>query len=210
MSLDGIREYLAYKSPQKLISILAEQENILEKQVQKLSKIKEMIRSRIEQTNKGVQVDADRIFMERQSAENLFLGPTLPDKYDLDYGWTYLPDFYAACNAKDFQLGFTVGTMVSHKNLLKRLWSKPSHYFYRLPDGQYESFFTKPEGNYVIGTDYADYGQVTLLYQKLMRYIEENKLQICGNAYEEYLIDEIAEENPNRYLLQIAVQVGSA
>ena len=45
------------------------------------------------------------------------------------------------------------------------------------------------------------------LYQKLFAYIGEHKLQVCGNAYEEYLIDEIAEKNPDRYLLQIIVQV---
>lgn len=41
----------------------------------------------------------------------------------------------------------------------------------------------------------------------MLSYIENHGLEICGNAYEEYLIDEIAEENPDRYLLQILIQI---
>ena len=37
--------------------------------------------------------------------------------------------------------------------------------------------------------------------------MEEHDLVICGNAYEEYLIDEVAEEDASAYLLQIMIQV---
>lgn len=205
--LDTIREYLLKKSPKNLIALLSEQECILDRQIQKLCQIKDMVQSKIEQTGKGLSAKAGSIFTESQSAENLFLGKSLPDNYVLGDGWAYLPDFYAACKAQNIQPGFTVGTMVLHKNLTQGLWNKPNYYFCRLPNGQYQPFFTKPAGNYLLGTDYADYGQVGRLYKKMLRYIKNNQLYICGNAYEEYLVDEIAEGNPERYLLQIAIQI---
>ena len=125
----------------------------------------------------------------------------LPEKYDLLDGWDYLPEFYAACVENGIQLGFTVGTLVERDNLERRLWSKPARYFYRLPQSGYPGYYTKPQGMYVVGTEFADYGHTDALYQKLFSYMEEHDLVICGNAYEEYLIDEVAEEDASAYLL---------
>lgn len=54
---------------------------------------------------------------------------------------------------------------------------------------------------------YADYGETDPLYHKLLHYIEENARRIEGNAYEEYLFDDIAEKDSENYLLQIAIHI---
>ena len=38
----------------------------------------------------------------------------------------------------------------------------------------------------------------------MLSYIEENGLEIIGNAYEEYLLDELAES----FVMQVMIQVG--
>lgn len=207
MSLSDIKNYLSKKSPEMLISTLGKQEEMLEQQISKLHQIQEMIQSRIQQTQKGLESGKPSIKMDDQKEENIFLGPHLPADYDLTDGWTHLPDFYAKCQAENIQLGYTVGTLVSKKNILNQRWDKPSHYYYRLSHKNYPLYHVKPAGKYVVGTIYADYGETDELYQKLLQYIEQNNLEIIGNAYEEYLIDEIAEKNSADYLLQIAIQI---
>lgn len=41
---------------------------------------------------------------------------------------------------------------------------------------------------------YTDYGITGPLYQRMFDYMETHNMKICGNAYEEFLIDEIAEK----------------
>lgn len=207
MSLSDIKDYLNKKSPETLIELLGEQAGMLNRQIRKLHKIQEMIQFRIQQTQTGLMSKTPSIWIEQQDAENIFLGPTLPDDYDLTDGWTHLPAFYAKCQEQDIQLGYTVGTMVSKTNLLKKRWDKPSHYYYRLSRENYPLYQLKPAGEYAVGTMYADYGETDPLYQELLRYIAENGLTIAGSAYEEYLIDEIAEKNSGSYLLQVAIQI---
>lgn len=77
----------------------------------------------------------------------------------------------------------------------EKRWDKPSHDYYRFSREKYPLYQLKPAGKYVFGTMYADYGETDSLYQELLRYIAENGLGIAGNAYEEYLIDEITEKN---------------
>lgn len=51
---------------------------------------------------------------------------------------------------------------------------------------------------------YGDYGKTDGIYRQMLSYIEENGLEIIGNAYEEYLLDELAES----FVMQVMIQVG--
>ncbi|MGL4345287.1 MAG: hypothetical protein ACRCTE_08825, partial [Cellulosilyticaceae bacterium] len=54
------------------------------------------------------------------------------------------------------------------------------------------------------------YGESDHLYEKLFAFIKENDLRICGNAYEEYPLNELSTINPNDYCVKIEIHVASA
>lgn len=64
-----------------------------------------------------------------------------------------------------------------------------------------------PKGLYVVGYVHGDYGETNDVYRDLLSFIEENNLQIAGNAYEEYLLDELAESDSQNFVMQVLVQV---
>lgn len=41
----------------------------------------------------------------------------------------------------------------------------------------------------------------------MFEFISNNKLKIYENLYEEYLLDELAESNPNKFVMKIMIQV---
>ena len=206
MSLECIRNYLIERSPEKLMTLFHEQEHHLEEQIQKLERIKSMVRSRLLHTEQGIFIGSEKIWVENCPEENLFLGPDLPDDFQLSDGWDCLPAFYNACIEHGIQIGFTVGSLVEYDTSKAVLSDKPIKYFCRLPRNQYPDYYVKPAGRYILGTQFTDYGYTDALYRKIFRYMNEHGLKICGNAYEEFLIDEIAEKNPDCYMLQIAIQ----
>lgn len=208
MSLERIRTYLMERSPEKLMELLHEQENDLTEQIQKLERIKGMVLSRLEHTAQGICIGKEQLWTADCPEENIFLGPALPEDYEPSDGWNCLPAFYEACIAQNIQIGLTVGSLVEFDKRTGKLLDKPTRYFCRLPKEQYPDFHTKPAGRYAIGTKYMGYeGNTAILYLQIFNYIEEHGLTICGNAYEEFLIDEIGEKDINRYMLQISIQV---
>lgn len=207
MSLECIRNYLAERSPEKLMTLFHEQEHSLEQQIQKPERIKSMVQSRLQHTEKGISIGSEKIWTEYCPKENLFLGPDLPDNFQLSDGWDCIPPFYKACIEHGIQIGFTVGSLVEYDISKAALSDKPIKYYCRLPQNQYPDYYTKPAGHYILGTQFTDYGHTDSLYRKIFRYIDEHGLKLCGNAYEEFLIDEIAEKNPDQYMLQIAIQI---
>ena len=55
--------------------------------------------------------------------------------------------------------------------------------------------------------DYCDYNKTEKLYQKMLDGLVENGYEIDGDAYEEYIIDEVAEKNPEKYLVKVMIKV---
>lgn len=209
MSLECIRDYLQDKSPERLLALLEEQEEKLKEQTGQLTRIQKMVRARKRQTKAGLAAKPGEIAVRHCKEENLFLGPMLPADFDALTGWRYTDQFCKACKEQGIQLGFPVSTMVEKEKLEAGNWERVSCFYCRLPGKGYPKFFTRPAGDYLVGTDYADYGCAGGIYKRLFSYVEEHSIKICGNAYEEYLLDEIAREDAKHYLLRISIQVES-
>ena len=41
----------------------------------------------------------------------------------------------------------------------------------------------------------------------MLSYIEKNDRRITGNAYEEYLIDELSEVEPSKFVMKILIRI---
>jgi effector-binding domain-containing protein len=59
----------------------------------------------------------------------------------------------------------------------------------------------------VTGYTRGNYGQSAALYKRLLAYIEQHNLEICGPAFETYPLNEISISDPDRYLMRISITV---
>jgi DNA-binding transcriptional MerR regulator len=118
--------------------------------------------------------------------------------------WEALRDFYEYCekNCGSANLYYPTWGMFSEERLKRGDWKYPDRYFLNCPQGCDE----KPAGWYVVGYARGHYGETDELYQKMIAYINENGLEICGPAYETYPLNEISLVNPKNYLIRISVK----
>lgn len=212
MSLKEIKAYLCGRSPEKMICMLNRQKKIVQEKIKMLIQISDMLDTRIDLTQQGIDVELnmDSIILKECEETPILLGPELPADANnhLPKGWYYLLDFYEFCRKNKVIRGLPTGIIISHADLVKGIYVHPSHYYYRPVSGSsYPNNAQKPRGLYVIGQEQAEYGMNSHLYNRLFTYIEEAGLKICGNAYEEYLFDEISTVDSEQYLLQIAIHV---
>lgn len=207
MSLNEIKSYLSQRSPQRLEATLNKQREHLESQMSKLKEIQDLIDIRLNMTRNSFKISPGQILLETHLEENLFLGPRIPQVDDLVEIGNYLPDFYEACLKENISVGFPVGTLVLQEAIQSKHWTKPAYFYNSLPKDCYPTNFVKPQGIYLVGYANTDYGFTDALYKKLIAYMETNNLVICGNAYEDFMLDEISVSNPDNYLLRIAIQV---
>lgn len=209
MPLKEIKAYLCGRSPEKLIGMLDMQKKIVQEKIKTLMQINDMLDTRGDLIKKGLSADGniDSIILKECGAMPILLGPELPADSHVLEGWYYLVDFYEFCRQNRVIRGLPTGTIISRADLLQGNTTHPSQYYYRpLSESSFPSNAQTPEGLYVIGQEHTEYA-MTSLYARLFRYIKDAGLRICGNAYEEYLLDEISTTDPAQYLLQIAIHV---
>lgn len=210
MSLNEIKFYLSQRSPQGLDATLSRQRKYLEDQISKLKEIQDMIDIRLCMTRSSYSITPEQIQLEMHPEENLFLGPQIPITKKPIEIWNYLPDFYKLCLKENVLIGFPMRTLVLQETIQSENWNQPAFFYYSLHKDRYPTNFVKPQGKYLVGYTNTDYGLTNDLYKKLISYMENNNLTICGNAYEEFLLDETSVSNPDNYLLKISIQVKSS
>ncbi len=209
MSLDDIKNYLNKKSPMRLYNLLDVQEKKIEEQIRQLNNIKEMIMARKRHTDIGMLSKPDMIYIKYCHEETIFIGHRIPKIFDYDLIWRETIEFFNTCKQNNIPLGLPVNAIT---DINKRECLFPS-YFYCILQSQKgrknNAIKKKTAGDYLICTAYAPYNNTKPIYERLFKYIEENNLKTEDIAFEEYLTDELTEEDNNKYLLRISVRLQS-
>jgi hypothetical protein len=76
------------------------------------------------------------------------------------------------------------------------------YYFYN-PRGH----DARPAALYAVGYQRGGYGQTDKLYERLLDHIDRNGYEICGDAYEEYPLNEICVADDANYLIRVVITV---
>ena len=64
-----------------------------------------------------------------------------------------------------------------------------------------------PSGNYLIAYGRGDYGMSEKTYLQLAEYADQNGYILTGDAFEEYLLDEITTSNAEEYVYRISIRI---
>ncbi len=207
--LKKIKEILADISVDTMEKTLTYQLNAIQKKIDKLSILKDMIEIRLNQMQEG------KIFLNAVSPKFYIteISEDIPIRVGNDINRTQekiddavIIDFFDDMEKSGLPLIFTFGFVKKTEDILQNNATMISHMWFRLKNKKYANAFI-PKGKYLIGHATGDYGNTNYIYTDLVKYAKENGLTITGNVYEEYLIDELSEKNPDNFVLQIIVKV---
>ncbi len=209
VSLKEIKLIIDRISPDTAIEVLNKQQQKVQEDILKLKSLETMIGLRIEQISLGNEVLQKTVpefsVIELEKEVPLYLGEKI------DCTWDEITDdmvieFYSKCERLGFPMIFSNGQMKSRGNILSGRTEIISNMCFMLKDS-FKANAAIPKGKYVVTYTCGDYGNNSDFYRKLFTYIDENNMKIIGNAYEEYLIDELAESNSDRFVIKTMVQV---
>ena len=116
-----------------------------------------------------------------------------------------LLSFYHDANSKhpDLSLNYPVWGVFAGERVKRGDWIWPDRYYFHNPDGHDK----KPAALYAVGYTRGGYGQTGELYQRIVAYIGANGFEICGDAYEEYPLNEISVSDDANYLIRVMIIV---
>jgi len=204
MSLEEIKDLKDRRTPE-----LAEKE--FERQLERVDKrIEEWIRARnllltLQKILLSVKnIDEIAITVQFMPAETIILG----DLNDYSSGRTTLEtvySFYTDIHQRfpKLDLNCFAGAVFSENRIKNGDWIGADRYYIYHRDG----IDRKPAALYAIGYVRCAYIEGKEVYGRLIEYIDRNGFEICGNAYEECLLNEIFISDPNNYLKRVMIEV---
>lgn len=204
MSLEEIKKLKDTRTPRLTVESL-------EFQIEKIdSKIDDWIRARkllytLKNTISSVlSTDITEITIQYLPAEAIVMGD-LNDFTRNRAGYAIELEFYQRINDKypDMDLDYMVWGNFSEERIKNRDWSYPDRFYFNNPEGRDR----RPAALYAIGYAIGGYGQGDELYNKMLDYIDKNGFEICGDAYEEYPLNEVCITDSDQYLMRVLITV---
>lgn len=207
MPLKEIKNYLDKRSPKELISLLEkERESVVEK-LDKLNKIKTFIDKKIDNTKKCLSDYSENITVKHLPEEKLIITKVLDSSSDKKI-YEAFTKHTRNCLSKGINSAYFVGGVLDFDIIKNKNYSTYSYIYTKLYESDTEfSNCVKPSGNYLVGYHKGSYYNTDITYKKMLKYIEDNNLLIDSNFYEEVILDDLAVQGYDNYLLKICIKI---
>lgn len=200
IGIEEIKKYIDRRTPENMFSLFKAQKKHILKEMKRLERTLEVMDLYVVMAKDALKYEENSITIEYKQKEPIFLGPIISTNPTDDS----VISFYDFAAEKGFDLGYPLGTIIYKENIeSKEPVSVLKHYF--KVDNDYNSY--KPEGTYAVLHGRCAYGKSDSLYKKLVTFINENKLRICGYAYEEYPLNELSTKDEQDYCVKIEIMV---
>lgn len=209
--LKKIKGLLKDVSPEKTVKALNYQLGIIEEKINELSALKNMLLLRINQIKSGkdASLKLNSFFFETVNKEvPFYVGKEINCK-QLNVSDEVMIDFFTTLEGTKIPMIFSMGAIKSVEAVKNGRADEISRVSFRLSDEKSANFFM-PSGKYLVGYGKGDYGKFGDFYDKTLDYLNKNNLCPQGFFYEEYLIDELSEKNPDEFIFKVSVKVENA
>lgn len=210
LSLDEIRLYAKSRTPERLIALLSDQKQRIQNELLRLHGIKDMMALYTSMAEEGLECDTEQVILHTREREPIYLGDST-EEYCSDEASNIA--FFQAAADRGIAQGYPMGCVI-RKDLLNRVSTQTQQtledskfvdrYYFKVKRGQ-NAF--KPQGLYAVSFGRCSYGKSWFLYKRILDFIASNNLQIMGDAYEEYPLNEMAIQDESHYLTKVEIMV---
>lgn len=204
MPLEEIKSIKDTMTP-AIVSEYFETQNMkIEQEIERWVHAQKLLSTFRKTINSVLNVDESEITIQFMPAEAIILG----DLNDYSRGrndYDAMLSFYHTMEERypDLNLNYPVWGVFSGSRIKAGDWVYPDRYYFYNPEGQDR----KPAACYAIGYLRGGYGQSYELYRKLIGFIDKNGFEICGDAYEEYPLNEVCISDDKNYLMRVMITV---
>lgn len=204
MTLDEIKSHKDNLTPALIDELFKRQIINIDQKIEGWVRAQKLLFTLRKTITSVMDVNEDEISVQYLPAEAIVLG----DLNDYSRGrndYDALLSFYHAISEKhpDLDLNYPVWGVFSEERVRNEDWVWPDRYYFSNPEGRDR----RPAALYAIGYSRGGYGQGGELYTRLIDFIDANGFEICGDAYEEYPLNEVCITDSDNYLIRLMITV---
>lgn len=212
MPLKEIKKFIDSRTPDKTIELFNKEKILIQEKINHLKRIQKLLDVKLNIISEAKKADCN-IKLEEHEEEKIVLSDKVKDTNE-EYDINTFSNHVKYCSSNNLSYGYPTGSIIKKDKLINEPlftmnnYLKYDYYFTKILDKKMcNKYSKKPAGTYAVIYHYGYYNTVYSSYLRLIKFINENKLIIDGDAYEEVLIDEVATRNLNDYVIKISIKV---
>ncbi|MCT4634085.1 MAG: MerR family transcriptional regulator [Firmicutes bacterium] len=207
--LKTIREYLNNKDADSLIELLDEVKMSMIASIEKTQNYIYTINFRKNQIDKSKSItNYEAVTLKNHASIPIYRGKRIPDEQQRGHGhFSKIYDFERQLKKLDI-IGFGLNVIVEQQFLKENYEDNISYFFVILNEEKSNLNNATIPGGLYVSTFHKGSNQTSgIAYKRLIKYIEENNLEISGDAYETIIYGFLTEKSSENYLSEIFIKV---
>lgn len=207
MSLKEIKDYLDNRNPERFITLLEHQERDINRKIEHLLAIRQLITHKIKVTKDFYHADTDAILIKDYPEEILLITKALPSSDDRSISESF-SNHMKYCNSYGLASPYAVGQILD-KEKVKQGECFFYHYYFTkikspLPNAD---IFHKKGGEYLTAYHTDGYDTIHKTYQKILSFSNENHLVLDDYFFEDVIIDELSVVSYINFIVLVSIRV---
>ena len=208
MSLKEIKKYLDIRSPHALISLLDIQESEIDKKIEHLLAIKQLISQKSQLTKSIFRVNTQQINVNEENSEVLLITKAVNCDDDKGLAISYA-NHIKNCNKNKISAPVSVGQMISKKDISNKNYNTYSYFHTKIIDFYNidSETFIKEKGKYITAYHTKGYNTIDETYNKIFDYAIKNNISLGEYFFEDVILDELSVEGYENFVIKISIMV---
>jgi len=207
MSLAKIKDFLHFQTPEETIDLLTEKEIVMEKKIMQMQRTQQMIQNKKKHIKEALSLDFDCFTIEKMETEYYVLSESILNCSDKEF-MSSIMQFIKYTKREELDIGYPIGGLIRQEQVEVGDYLNYSHAYMRVDSSVQDVAFIKKAGKYVVGYHRGSYLTIEETYKKMKSYLIMKGYRICGDSFEEYVIDGTSTSRENNYVTKIMIQVG--
>ena len=206
MPLKEIKSYLDRRSPQELVILLEQEQQVIEKKLIRLQQIQKLIARKAEITRKACQIDTQRLMVVFAPTEYQIFTPfTGSTEREIAIS---ISDHIAFCEEHQIYSSYAIGGIQTYDKIAAQNYLGYLGFYTQVESPPYGvPVHVKEQGYYLVGFHRGSYESSGESYQKMIHYLTDHNITPTSDFYEDVLLDELSVKGYDNYVLQLSIQI---
>ncbi len=204
MSLNDIKIYLEKRNPELFLELMDRKYEDAQREIRKLEATKEMIRRLKEETNLAL-ASSNEIQLVEMPGEYLLLSENLEGKTSDSFA-LFMEAYIRFSGGDPSNIPEFVGNIITIDNIRKGNYLNYSYLCTPVKKKKGKNG-ERRKGTYLSAYHRGVYKNMYQTYRNMLDYAEEHQIRLGTYAYEDYMVADIAQKDPEGYITRVLMEV---
>lgn len=207
MPLKSIKKYLKNRSVEELNIILLEQKNNIEKQINELNRISNIIKNRLDTLNICKIIELDKMDIEYMGEEYFILSSNIRYEQPIVVA-KMLCEHVAKSYKNNIYNGLGFGAVIKGEEIINEDYLNYSYFYTKVQHKPKNiDYFLKQKGEYLVFYHKGNWLNFNVIYEKAKQYLKNKNYSIGEYCYEEYVLDDATSKTADEYITKFMIQI---